>query len=76
MCINQILKNEQIELMRYASATDSVDISIHKRRLSMFGHLLEAHPYPHRPYVFQCMPNPVRAGLRALSIVHNEGGAC
>lgn len=50
MCINQLLRNEQITLMRYATATDPVMIDAHKRKLSIFERLLEAHPYPHRAY--------------------------
>lgn len=76
MCINQILKNEQIELMLYASATVSEDMNIHMRRLSRFEHQLEAHPYPHRPYVSRQMSGPTRPSFLAPPTSNNEGGTC
>jgi hypothetical protein len=49
MCINQILKSEQIALMRYAAATDLTEARRQRRKLHMFEHMLAAHPYAHRP---------------------------
>jgi hypothetical protein len=49
MCLNQLLRSEQITLMRYATATDPTAINVLRRKLSIVELLLHAHPYPHRP---------------------------
>lgn len=50
MCLNQILKNEQVALMRYAAATDPAEIGMLRRKLVVFRRVLESRPYGHRPY--------------------------
>jgi len=80
MCLNQILKNEQITLIRHAAATDPVESRKHRRKLTMFKHLLAAYPYSHRPYsrqnIVEKPPVPRQAARSpALSAWENEGGA-
>jgi hypothetical protein len=76
MCLNQILKNEQITLMRHAAANKSRDIGKYRLKLNMFEKLLKAHPYPHRPY-FQYDDIETPSGPSpALAKWENEGGAC
>ena len=67
MCLNQILKDEQIELIRYSEASDISERNSRQRRLSMFGPLLQAHPYPHRPYLHHQVAD--------VSATQNEEGA-
>jgi hypothetical protein len=50
MCLNEILKDEQIMLIRYSQSTDPREKTSLKGRLISIKHLLEAHPYPHHPY--------------------------
>jgi hypothetical protein len=50
MCLNQILKNEQVALMRHAAAADIGVIRAHRQHLNMFERLLALHHYAHRPY--------------------------
>lgn len=78
MCLNQILKDEQVTLMRFAAATDVVEAGVQARKLSFFSHLLEAHPYPHKPYsernvdeLLPALDRPEKS--RALSDWKNEG---
>ena len=80
MSINQILKNEQITLMRHAAETDPIESKKHRRKLSMFKHLLAAHPYSHQPYsqanIVEGPPGRVLAARSpTLSAWENEGGA-
>jgi hypothetical protein len=81
MDLNRILKNEQIALMRYSAASNAAEAGIYRRELSVFGRLLKAHPYPHRPYSRRVHeshasgPTPVRTGRSALAEWENEGGA-
>jgi hypothetical protein len=81
MCLNRILKNEQIALMRYSAASDPAEVGTYRRKLSLFGRQLNAHPYPHRPYSQRTLDSriggavPARAGKAALAEWENEGGA-
>jgi hypothetical protein len=80
MSINEILKNEQITLMRHAAETDPIESKKHRRKLSMFERVLSAHPYSHRPYSRQNIvekPSAPALATRspALSAWENEGGA-
>ncbi len=50
MCLNQILKEEQLTLMRHDAATGSGNIRKHRRKLSLFVQILDDHPYPHRQF--------------------------
>jgi hypothetical protein len=45
MSINEMLKNEQITLMRHATESDPVETKMLRRKLSMFERVLTAHPY-------------------------------
>lgn len=79
MSINQILKNEQITLMRYAAETDPIEVEKLRRKLNMFEHVLAAHPYSHRPYslgnLAEGQPSlSLTATRTALSAWENEGG--
>ncbi len=84
MCLNQILKNEQITLMRHAAADDSTVIRTQRRKLNMFEKLLKAHPYAHRPYSpannsdgRQGAESKGSSGLiPSLADWENEGGTC
>jgi len=70
MCLNELLHNEQITLMRYAAASEPAVLDAQRRKLSMFAHMLEAHPYPHRPYDLSGHALAVpRRGRRAQAIV-------
>ena len=72
MCMNQILKNEQITLIRYSEATDQNVMAAQRRKLNLFGHILQAHPYVHRPYVHRggCA---TPATAPPLPNLHDEG---
>lgn len=76
MCLNQILKDEQITLMRYSQSTESCETKSLRRKLTSLEHLLKAHPYPHRPYSRRNLDTrrsgPSRSGL---PVWENEGGA-
>jgi hypothetical protein len=76
MDLNRILKNEQIALMRYSAASDPAEAGIYRRKLSLFGRMLESHPYPHRAHHSPSgEAGPVRVGKPALAAWENEGGA-
>lgn len=81
MCLNRILKDEQIALMRYSAASDPAVARFYRSKLSLFGRLLEAQPYPHRPYPRRTQDlriggvAPTRFGKSALAGWENEGGA-
>ena len=83
MSLNELLKNEQITIMRHASAAASIDGSVRRRKLNMFKMLLEAHPYPHRPYsppnrsesLSSVRPASKPAAGPSLAGWENEGGA-
>lgn len=51
MCLNQLLRHEQIAMMRHHAATDRSEIDTQLRILGNLGELLGSHAYPHRPYL-------------------------
>lgn len=51
MCLNQIFKNEQLAIMRYALAPSGPDAVESLRVLRQSRLDFQAFPYPHRPYV-------------------------
>ncbi|MBC2664820.1 hypothetical protein H7F51_04745 [Novosphingobium flavum] len=80
MCLNEILKEEQIALMRYsAEVTNFGAISLNER-LDQLARELEHYPYIHRPYLIQGLKKR-RSALRpqpdssAPSAWENEGEA-
>jgi hypothetical protein len=50
VCINQLLRHEQITMICLAGKINPEEIGKHIRKLDIVGRLLKAHPYPHRPY--------------------------
>lgn len=50
MCLNQLLHDEQIALMRYSAATDPLEIDRCGRKVAVIGLRLGSFPYRHRPY--------------------------
>lgn len=62
-CLNQLLKDEQIVMMRYARAADGREIAACQRLLLRLKASLRPHPYPHRPFAWRatgpdlCTPN-------------------
>ncbi len=50
MCLNQILKDEQLVLMEHVDAANLPGIRKHRRKLSLFVEILKDHPYAHRPF--------------------------
>lgn len=82
MCLNQILQNEQVTLMRHAAADNMAKTRPLRRKLNMFQRLLQEHPYAHRPYA---PANPSErpsasdisqssGSIPALASWENEGG--
>jgi len=63
MCLNQLLQDEQIALMRYSAATDPSEIDRYGRRIEIIGQCLRSFAYRHRPY----FPRNVTTGLIASS---------
>jgi len=61
MALNNILRDEQITLMRLAAATDAADAGAHRRALGRIAGRLSLLGYPHRPYV------PGKSSLSAFS---------
>lgn len=51
MCLNRILKDEQIALMRYSAEAARFGATIPNRRLDRIARELESYPYNHRPYL-------------------------
>lgn len=51
MCLNQIFKDEQLAIMRYALAPSGHDAAASLRALRQSRLDFQAFPYPHRPYV-------------------------
>jgi hypothetical protein len=80
MCLNQILKEEQIALMRYSAGAVQFGAASPRARLDRIARELELHPYNHRPYLPQGLKKG-RPSLRpkpsspAASAWENEGGA-
>lgn len=68
MCLNELLRDEQIALMRHAATTNPAEISVHRRTLSLFSKALTAYPYPHRPY------DPATGAPVAAGGAHQSGG--
>ena len=52
-------------MMSLDIATNADDIDTLIRKLSIVGHLLKAHPYPHRPYYSVEIP-------RVTALTHNS----
>lgn len=50
MCLNQLLEDEQIALMRYAAAISPAAIDRYTSEVETVARRLKAHPYHHRPY--------------------------
>ncbi len=82
MCLNQILKNEQLALMQHPAADNPDDMLKHRRKLSLFAQILDDYPYPHRPYFLsndRGSPSvPKLSGsqrlLPGVAVWENEGG--
>ncbi len=50
MCLNQILFDEQIALIRQNTSCTPIQMQRHRQQLTDASLLLRAYPYPHRPY--------------------------
>lgn len=57
MCLNQIFKDEQLAIMRYASAPSGPDVATSLKVLHRLQLNFQAFPYPHRPYVPMRLPD-------------------
>ena len=51
MSVTQILHDEQIAMMRHASATHPSEIARHRNELARLAGKLACFVYPHRPYL-------------------------
>jgi hypothetical protein len=51
MCLNQIFKDEQLAIMRYALAPNGAAAAASLRALGQSRLAFQAFPYPHRPFV-------------------------
>lgn len=51
MCLNQLLEDEQIALMRYSAATKPSEVMRYRRKIASLGQRLKSFPYRHRPYL-------------------------
>ncbi len=69
MCLNQLLEDEQIALMRYSAATKPSEVMRYRRRIESLGQRFKSFPYRHRPYL---SPN-VRTGPIASSLPRRSG---
>ncbi|OCC25319.1 hypothetical protein MB02_01200 [Croceicoccus estronivorus] len=69
MCINQILQNEQVTLMRHAAADSAAKSRPLRRKLNMIQRLLRKHPYAHRPYA----PANSSEGLMTSNVEQSSG---
>ena len=67
MCLNEIFKNEQIFLMRYAQATGLDEITSCENALSDLELAFQPFPYPHRPFAWR---GRFRGPPRANAIPH------
>lgn len=80
MCLNRILKEEQIALMRYSAQAARFGVTTPNRRLGEIARELEPYPYNHRPYLprglsqVRSSPSPNPSSPTALAW-ENEGGA-
>ena len=53
MCPNEILKTEQIVMMRYSRANDLGELSSCETQLDRLATALRSLPYPHRPFAWR-----------------------
>src|SRR3546814_11117246 len=51
MCLNQLLEDEQIALMRYSAATKPSEVMGYRRKIESIGQCFKSFPYRHRPYL-------------------------
>ena len=66
MSLNKILHDEQIALMRHASATSLSELARQRGEIDRISAMLARFTYPHRPYV-SAVPGPaVRACLDSV----------
>ena len=49
MCLNQLLEEEQIALMRYSAATKPSEVMRYRRKSESLGQRFKSFPYRHRP---------------------------
>ncbi|NOW46480.1 hypothetical protein FHW96_002640 [Novosphingobium sp. SG751A] len=63
MCLNQIFKDEQLAIMRYALAPSGPNAAASLRALRQSQLDFQAFPYPHRPYVPSRPPPPMIAPI-------------
>lgn len=61
MCLNQLLEEEQIALMRYSAATKPSEVMRYRRKIESLGQRFKSFPYRHRPYF------PLNAGAGAIA---------
>ena len=53
MCLNQILQDEQLALMRYSRATSAPDLAAWRRHLGVITAAFQSYHYPHHPFVWR-----------------------
>jgi len=76
MCLNEILKDEQLALIRYSQSTEPSEKKSLRKKLTSIRHLLKAHPYPHHPYAQRGLDTGRSgSGRTDLRAWENEGGA-
>ncbi|QCB54547.1 hypothetical protein E5675_08930 [Sphingopyxis sp. PAMC25046] len=61
MCLNQLLEDEQLALMRYSAVTKPSEIMRYRRKIESLGQRFKSFPYHHRPY----FPSNAAAGAIA-----------
>lgn len=80
MCLNQLLQDEQIALMRYSAAIDPVEMDKYGRKIAIIARCLGSFAYHHRPYVSRNAPRGEIASSRLLpsidlAVRNNQDGA-
>lgn len=64
MCLNQLLEDEQIALMRYSAATKPSEVMRYRRKIESLGQRFKSFPYRHRPYLSQIVRPDAIASAR------------
>ena len=71
MCPNEILKTEQIVMMRYSRAHDLGELSSCENQLDRLASALRSLPYPHRPFAWRSVATGVGTGGSRQIAIHS-----
>lgn len=64
MCLNEILRDEQLTMMRFSRATNTRDIAACQEQFVHLQASFRSFPYPHRPFFW---PTPTEEAMPAAS---------